>query len=181
MPPRQEQTASKMHRRVVTTRDFPFDFIIGTAARQIVNNTTTRVSISTLLPIKAANPSARTARRHANSLRIEHVAAFLTHLGRRFLTHVSGFSLCCRSSDPRKFGFSRNSIVVTGLNGLRGLYTVKILSICHKLLGKSGLVISMHKLPGSPGAPSALGGQASSTTLNPIRVPRLAMSLVWSP
>jgi hypothetical protein len=30
-------------------------------------------------------------------------------------------------------------MVETGLNGLRKLHTIKIMSICHELLGKSGI------------------------------------------
>jgi hypothetical protein len=44
-------------------------------------------------------------------------------------------------------------MVKTGLNGLHRLYTIKILPICHELLGKSGLIVKFPRLKLVAGLP----------------------------
>ena len=44
-------------------------------------------------------------------------------------------------------------MVKTGLNGLHMLYTIKILSICHELLKKSGLIVKFPRLKLVAGLP----------------------------
>jgi hypothetical protein len=61
----------------------PFDFVIGAPTRHTVNDTTVGTAIATLLAINTANTPVRKAKKHTNSLKIQHSGILLTYFDRR--------------------------------------------------------------------------------------------------
>jgi hypothetical protein len=72
----------------VFIRDLPFNLIIGTPARNTVNNTKIGASISRRLVTNMADTPRRKAPKHINPLKIQQWVVFSTHLDQHFSSVV---------------------------------------------------------------------------------------------